>query len=132
MKLGPFTRAAVASLALSGAAAAQEAPSRDTTPPETGVDLLAGGIALGAFGVLSLATAPICETSVVIPLEQSACLTTSVAVGAPVLATGITLIVIGAVQRAKYKDWVRRHPALQGLSFAAASGGAAFGWSATF
>jgi len=116
---------------VAGRAGAEEAPGDDRRP-QTGVDRLAGGIALTAFGAISFATAAICETSVVIPTEQSACFTTSFLVGAPVLAAGVTLIVVGAVEHSRYNDWARRHPNLLGFSLAPTPHGSALGWSARF
>jgi hypothetical protein len=125
--------AAVVTTVLCRTAAGQFAPSpASSTPPPTGTDILATGSALTAIGILSLATAPICKTGVVIPQEQSSCFGVSFAVGAPFLAAGIPLIVIGAMERASFAAWMRSHPALFGISFSPNPSGARFGWSITF
>jgi hypothetical protein len=126
------TVATAAAIVLCREAAAQEASPADTQPPSTGVDILASGSALTAIGVLSFAAAPICKTSVIIPQEQSSCFEVSFVVGAPFLAAGVPLIVVGAVRHAKYAAWVRSHPAVFGLSFSPTAGGAALGWRGTF
>ena len=114
----------------------QEASPSNGLPPPSGMDLEASGIVLSAIGALSFVTAPICKTSVVIPQQQSSCFDVSFAVGAPFLAAGISLIVVGAMQHAKYAAWVRSHPGLLALSFTptggASSPGGALAWSATF
>jgi hypothetical protein len=133
MKIPSCVSTGLVAILLSGLASAQDASSPSAAlPPATGVSLEATGIALGAFGVLSFATAPICKTSVVIPQEQNSCFDVSFAVGAPFLAAGIPLIVIGAIEHAKYTDWVKRHSPLLGFSFSPLAGGSAVGWRATF
>jgi hypothetical protein len=124
--------ACVAAISFPWPASGQEASPPNTLPPPTGVDLEATGGALAAFGVLSFATSPICKTSVVVPREQGPCLDVSFAVGAPFLAAGISLIVVGAMQHAKYASWIRSHPAVFGLWLSPTAGGTTLGWSSTF
>jgi hypothetical protein len=112
--------------------AAQDASPRSGLPPPNGVDLIATGSALAAFGVASYATAPICKTSVVVAQEQSSCFEVSLIVGAPFLAAGISLFVVGAMQHARYAAWMRSHPAFFGLSIAPTGGGSLLGWGARF
>ncbi len=113
--------AVVALLAASRLGQAQEFKESGDPRPATGIDILGGGIGLAAFGALSLATASVCETSVVIAAEQSPCVTVSLAIGIPTLVTGISLITIGSLVHAKYNRWLEKHPALKGLDFAASA-----------
>jgi hypothetical protein len=121
---------AVASLGAT--ASAEQAPEALDPRPDTGTFVLGGGIALSVVGAASMVTSALCETSIVIPEEQSPCFSVSFLVGAPVLAAGITLTVVGVFQRIKYHDWMRRHPALRGLDFAATSRGAEFAYTLRF
>jgi hypothetical protein len=139
---------AVASITLCRAAFAQDASPGGTCAnggwlcwsatvghdirPSDGIDALAGGSALLAIGTLSFATAPICKSGVVNLAQQDSCFTASFVIGAPFLALGIPLIVFGAAQNAKYKDWARRHPTLTGLTVSPTSGGGAVAWSGRF
>jgi hypothetical protein len=123
---------AVALVGITRPSSAEESPQPDDRRPSSGLDLLGGGIALTAIGALSFATAPICETSVVIAREQSSCFAVSFVIGAPSLVAGISLIAIGVVQHTKYNQWMRRHPALQGLTFASTSRGGIFGYGVSF
>jgi hypothetical protein len=79
-----------------------------------------------------LASAPICKTAVVNTAQQGSCFTVSFAVGTPFLAFGIPIIIYGAMEHSRYKEWARRHPALSGVSLSPTSRGAAVGWSTAF
>jgi hypothetical protein len=97
-----------------------------------GTDALASGGALVAIGTLSFLTAPICKTGVVSAAEQGPCFTTSFVAGTPFLVLGVPLIAFGAVQRAKYNEWARKHPTLVGLAFSPTLTGGTVAWSTQF
>jgi hypothetical protein len=140
--------ACAASLVLCPPALAQEASPRaastanawlfwstSTGPverPSNGTDALASGGALTVIGTLSFVSAPICRTGVVPLAEQGPCFTTSFVAGTPFLVLGVPLIVFGAVQRAKYNDWARKHPTLVGLVFSPTPTGGTVAWSTQF
>jgi hypothetical protein len=128
--------AALASAVLSARASAQETfplgVSPSGAPPPTGIQFLASGIALSVFGTFSFIAVPICQSAIVIPQEQGGCVTTSVAVGVPVTVAGVSLIVLGAVERAHYNQWMRDHPAFRGLGLGTSSHGSAVTWKLSF
>jgi hypothetical protein len=132
MRRHAATLAFLAVLGVGRVASAEEALPTSDPRPSSGVDLLGGGIALTAIGALSFATAPICNSSVVIPQEQSPCFSVSFIIGTPALVAGVSLVVIGAVQRAHYNAWLKRHPALRGLEFGSTSRGGLLGYDVSF
>ena len=105
-------------------------PDADGRPP-TGLVALGAGTTLAVLGTLSYATAPLCETGIVVPSRQSSCFTVSFVAGTPLLALGIPLIVYGAVQRAHFADWRKTHP-YGDVGFAALPGGGAVSWTTSF
>jgi len=117
-------------LATTAARASDTYPDADGRPP-TGLIALTGGATLAFLGTMSYATAPLCETSIVVPSRQRSCLTVSFVAGTPLLALGIPLIVYGAVQRSHYADWRKTHP-YGGVGFAPTSGGGTLYWTASF
>jgi len=128
--------AALVSASVPAGASAQETfplgVSPTSAPPPAGIQLLAGGIALSVFGTFSFIAVPICQSAIVIPEEQGACVTTSVAVGVPVTVAGVSLIVVGAIERAHYNKWMRDHPAFRGLGFGTSSHGGSLTWGVSF
>jgi hypothetical protein len=148
MRLPVRLLACAATLMLCPTALAQEAPYRtactanawlcwstSTGPverPVAGTDALASGGALTVIGTLSFVTAPICRTGVVSAAEQGPCFTTSFVAGTPFLVLGVPLIVFGAVQRARYNVWARKHPTLVGFVFSPTPTGGTVAWSTRF
>jgi|SRR5580658_3951320 hypothetical protein len=136
MRSGSVILAALVSAFVSTAASAQETfplgVSPTGVPPPTGVQFLASGIALSVFGTFSFIAVPICQSAIVIPQEQGSCVTTSIAIGVPIAVTGVSLIILGAVERVQYNRWMRDHPAFRGLGLGTSSHGGALTWSASF
>jgi hypothetical protein len=132
MKLGACVLATALAVTLGGSARAEDGPPDAGRPPPTGIDALGSGGALAAIGTLMFASAPICKTAVVNTPQQGSCFTVSFAVGTPFLVLGIPILVYGAMEHGRYKEWARRHPALSGLSLSPTSRGGAVGWSAAF
>lgn len=81
---------------------------RPVERPSTGTGLLIPGGILTGIGVLNLATAPLCMTSLVDDRVEDECLVASLVVGGVMLGVGIPLLAVGASKRAKYLEWRRR------------------------
>jgi hypothetical protein len=127
----------LAACALGAALLAPSIARADDAPaplraPSDGTDILATGIVLTAIGALSFATAPLCNSGIVMGPEQSSCFEVSFLVGAPFLAAGIPVTIFGALQRVKYDRFVKAHPLTTGLSVAPLHGGGAIGFGARF
>ncbi len=120
-------------LLLSGGAAAQEgpyaplpvwvAPSAPEPHPSPTLFLALGGVLTG-LGVVNLATAPGCVSSLVLPGDRGLCVGLSVGFGVGLVAAGMPLLVLGVKRR---EAWLRWAP-----SVTPAQTGAVVGWTGTF
>lgn len=97
--------------------------------PPSGVGFLVSGGILTGLGVLNLAAAPVCQTSLVREDVQDECMVTSLVAGGVMLAVGIPLLVVGGTKRARFIEWQEQQPRRRPLpivSFAPVEGGGRF------
>jgi hypothetical protein len=113
-----------------------------THPPWTGREALWGGVGLAVAGAAALiiATPIICfstdgTSTVGSSPSHAACFAT---LGGSLGAIGLggVLLVVGEMQRASYKQWLRAHPMFSGLTVGpttvAGGRGASMTWTASF
>jgi hypothetical protein len=105
-------------------------------PPSSGIGLIVTGSIFVGVGVLNLATAPLCKTSVINRDVQDICLYASLGVGASFTAAGIPMLVVGSSRRRQYKEWRQAHGGLasllEGISFSASTRAGGLTWRSAF
>ena len=102
------------------------------SPPSSGVGLLVTGAIFTGIGVLNLATAPICKTSVIQDNTQDLCLGLSLGIGGGFVAIGLPLLIVGGSKRSTYNEWKLQHPVASGFGVNVGKSGGNLGWSASF
>ena len=131
MKVYSSALATVALSLLSRASWAE--PSNLEARPSSGVGLLVGGgIATGAGGLNFLTGALECSSSTLSSDTRTLCYGLSFGLGGVAILIGVPMLIIGANKRAHYNEWLKDHPAVEGLSVFPMPGGGAVGWSASF
>jgi len=98
-------------------------------PPWSGQGAIWGGVGLVIAGAAALIIA-VPVTCVATAAETPCFATLGGSLGA--LGLGGVLLVIGELQRASYKDWLRTHPVFSGLSVKSLAGGGSGAWSVSF
>ena len=110
--------------------AAPEAPEE---APSSGIGLMVTGGILMGVGALNLASSAICKTDAVARSIQDGCFIGSLALGGTLFTVGVPLLIVGAVKRSTYKEWLTHHPEEDGaLGFSVASGGGALTFRGRF
>ena len=131
MRLFVSVAATVALSTLTGVCWADPTPSDDR--PSSGTGLLIGGGITTGIGALNFLTGAIeCSSSLVSSDNKDLCYGISFGLGGAGLAIGVPMLIIGANKRAAYKEWLKEHPAVEGLSVVPLPGGGAVGYRAFF
>jgi hypothetical protein len=81
---------------------------------------------------VNILSAALCSTSLLANGNRDLCYGLAFGVGAVCLLIGVPMLIVGANKRAAYKEWLKDHPAVEGLSLVPVRGGGAVGWSADF
>lgn len=77
-------------------------------PPPSGVAAMAVGIGGLGLGAEQLLTIPLCYADFY-PIDERACLITSLSIAGVGLAVGAASLAIGLRRRARYKAWRKQH-----------------------
>jgi hypothetical protein len=104
----------------------------DEDRPSGGVGLLVGGGIVTGIGGVNLLGAALCPTSLVASGKRDLCYGLAFGVAGVCLLIGVPMLIVGTNKRAAYKEWLKDHPAVEGLSLVPVRGGGAVGWSAAF
>jgi hypothetical protein len=109
-------------------ARAQEVAANVDERPPSGLELLVTGSIVTGLAVVDLAAGPpVCvdyfSTEVYPRSTRTACITATLVMGGMVTAVGIPLLVVGAGQSHRFKEWQRQHPYLGSLTLAPIPGG---------